>query len=89
MKDRRREVRLSSREDDLIVEAAGLVGVSASEFLLDRAIADARATVEGHHAISLTADDHARFIAALDRPCPPPQDLVDQIRKARVLKQVD
>jgi len=45
--------------------------------------------VEGHHAIRLAGDDYARFLAALDRPCPPPQELVDQVRKARFLEQVD
>ncbi|MHB1712481.1 MAG: type II toxin -antitoxin system TacA 1-like antitoxin, partial [Acidimicrobiales bacterium] len=39
--------------DDLIVEAAGLAGVSVSEFLLDRAVAGAEALVHAHHAIQL------------------------------------
>ena len=39
VKDKRREVRISADDDDLLAEAAGLSGVSVSEFLLDRAIA--------------------------------------------------
>ncbi len=36
VKDRRREVRISASDDDLLAEAAGLAGVSVSEFLLAR-----------------------------------------------------
>jgi uncharacterized protein (DUF1778 family) len=89
MKDRRREVRLSSLEDDLIVEAAGLAGVSVSEFLLDRAISEAQDAVEAHHAIRLDVTAQRRFLAALDRPTTPPKELIEQIRKARPLKHVD
>ncbi len=88
MKDRRREVRLSSREEDLIVEAAGLAGVSVSEFLLGRAVSDAQDMVEAHHTIVLDAEARERFVSALDRPAPPPRELLDQLRKARKLKHV-
>lgn len=89
MKTQRREVRLSPHEDDLIVEAAGLSGVSVSEFLLDRAVADAQETVDAHHTIRLDSEAHRKFLAALDSPSAPPAELVDQIRKSRPLKHVD
>jgi len=89
MKDRRREMRLSSREDDLIVEAAGLAGVSVSEFLRDRAVADAETLVHAHHAIQLDESSRRRFLAILDEPSPPPSELIEQLRKARSLKHVD
>ena len=57
-KDKRREVRISADDDDLLAEAAGLTGVSVSEFLLDRAIADAATIVDAHRAIQLAEDDH-------------------------------
>lgn len=88
-KDHRRELRLSSSDDDLITEAAGLLGVSVSEFLLGRAVADAVAVVEAHHAIRLQQDSYDRFIAALDKPARPVSKLVEQIRKSRPLKHVD
>ena len=88
-KDKRREVRISADDDDLLTEAAGLLGVSVSEFLLDRAIADAATIVDEHRTVRLAEDDHERFIKALDGPVRPPKELVTQARRARRLKRVD
>lgn len=88
-KDKRREMRLSAIEDDLLVEAAGLAGVTVTEFLLDRAISDAAAIVEAHHAIRMNEGDYRAFLAVLDEPSPPPAALVAQARKARPVKRVD
>ena len=89
VKDNRREVRISAADDDLLAEAAGMTGVSVSEFLLNRAIADAATVVDAHHAIQLAEDDHERFLKALDGPVRPPKELVAQARRARRLKRVD
>jgi uncharacterized protein (DUF1778 family) len=88
-KDRRRELRLSSRDDDLITEAAGLLGLSVSEFLLGRAVADAEAIVDAHRTIRLKQDSYDRFFRALDAPPKPVAKLVDQIHKSRPLKHAD
>jgi uncharacterized protein (DUF1778 family) len=88
-KDHRRELRLSADDDDLITEAAGLVGVSVSEFLLDRAVADAEAIVEAHRTVRLNQDAYQRFLAALDAPAQPVGPLIEQLRKARTLKHAD
>lgn len=89
LKDKRRELRITSRDDDLIVEAAGLLGVSVSEFLVDRAVADAEQIVEEHRSIRLQADSHRKFLAALDRPARPPRELLRQIKKSQPIKHVD
>jgi uncharacterized protein (DUF1778 family) len=88
-KDQRRELRLSSRDDDLITEAAGLLGVSVSEFLLDRAVADAETIVESHRSITLSESSFERFLAILDAPVNPLAPLVAQLRRARPLKHLD
>lgn len=85
-KDHRRELRLSSSDDDLITEASGLLGLSVSEFLLGRAVADAETIVEAHRSIRLQQGSFDRFLAVLDAPPEPLSDLVDQIRKSRALK---
>lgn len=87
VKGKRREVRISASEDDLLAEAAGLTGVSVSEFLLDRALSDAAALVAAHRTIVLTHDSYKAFLAALDRPAQPPERLVAQSRRARRLKR--
>jgi uncharacterized protein (DUF1778 family) len=89
LKDKRRELRITSQDDDLIVEAAGLLGVSVSEFLIDRAVADAEEVVETHRSIRLQSDSYASFLAALDRPARAPEELLNQVRKSRPMKHVD
>ena len=88
-KDQRRELRLTSSDDDLITEAAGLVGQSVSEFLLGRAVADAEAIVDAHRSVRLQRESYDRFLAALDAPPEPVPELVEQIRKSRALKHAD
>jgi uncharacterized protein (DUF1778 family) len=89
VKDKRREVRNSSADDELLVEAAGLLGVSVSEFLLDRARVDAAAIVESHRSIVLAEAAFDTFLQALDAPVRPPQALVEQARKARRLGRAE
>lgn len=89
LKDKRRELRITSQDDDLIVEAAGLAGVSVSEFLIDRALKDAEELVEAHRSIRLQSDSYERFLTALDRPAQAPQELLRQIRASRPIKHVD
>ena len=80
---------MSSNDDALITEAAGLLGLSVSEFLLGRAVADAEAIVDAHRTVRLQQDSYERFLMALDVPPKPVAKLVDQIRKSRPLKHAD
>jgi len=89
LKDRRREVRLSAKDEDLIVEAASLVGVSVTEFLLDRALSDAEQIVGEHHTIQLGETAYARFLEALDLPVSVPPALLEQAAQARPLEHLD
>lgn len=86
IKDHRRELRLSADDDDLIAEAAGLLGVSVSEFLLERAVAEAQSLVEAHRTVWLNQDAFERFLAALDAPAEPIGALAEQSTKSRILK---
>jgi uncharacterized protein (DUF1778 family) len=88
LKDKRRELRITSRDDDLIVEAAGLLNVSVSEFLIDRAVADAGEVVDAHRSIHLQSDQLQRFLVALDRPARTPKQLLRQIKESRPIKHV-
>jgi uncharacterized protein (DUF1778 family) len=87
VKDKRREVRISAADDDLLAEAAGLAGVPVSEFLLDRALSDAAYLVEAHRTIRLADDSYQAFLDALDAPPRPPEKLAAQSRRARRLKR--
>jgi uncharacterized protein (DUF1778 family) len=85
VKDKRREVRISAQDDDLLAEAASLAGVPVSEFLLDRALSDAADLVEAHRTILLADAAYQTFLAALDSPPQPPERLAAQARRARPL----
>jgi uncharacterized protein (DUF1778 family) len=61
-----------------------LLGMTVSEFLLGRAVADAEAIVDAHRSVRLQRDSYDRFLAALDAPPKPVSKLVDQIRKAEL-----
>lgn len=89
-KDRRREMRLTSNEEDLVLEAAGLLDVSFSEFVLNEAVSRASQVVESHHAIRIT-DSQARadFFASLDAPFTRNDRLVSQAYKSRRIKSSD
>ena len=89
VKDHRRELRLSSSDDDLITEAVGLLGVSVSEYLLDRAVADVESVVDAHRTVTLQQEAYDRFLAALDAPPKQLHRLVEQIQKSRTLKHTD
>ncbi len=89
MKDRRRELRLTTKDDDLLVEAAGLQGVSVTEFVLSTAVADAERMVSAHHTIQLTAEAYKDFLAALDAPTTAPPELISQLRRGNQLKHLD
>lgn len=88
-KTKRRELRVSSREDDLLVEASSLLGVSVTEFLLSKAVADAEKVVDAHRTILLQADAYQRFLDVLDAPASPANELIKQIRKSRSLKHIN
>lgn len=85
----RREFRLSEQDDELLVEAAGLLGVSISEFIVAHAVADAEAVVRAHHVIELNADAYNQFMAALDAPPAGNVAWADAVRRARPLKSAD
>lgn len=89
-KTRRRELRLSDADEDLIVEAAGLAGVTVTEFLLDRALSDAETIVRRHRLIEFDdAERRRRFIEALDAPFERNEAFAAQARKARPLEFAD
>jgi uncharacterized protein (DUF1778 family) len=88
-KDTRREFRLNQRDDDLLIEAAGLAGVSVSEFITTRALADAEHLVHAHHVIELDAGSYRRFLDALDAPVTSNPRFADAVRRARAFKTLD
>lgn len=88
-KDRRREFRLATDDDDLLIEASALSGMTVTEFVLVRVLPDAQAIVEAHREVALSQSAHQRFLAALDAPMARNEALAAQARLARRLELVD
>jgi uncharacterized protein (DUF1778 family) len=60
------EQRTTPEAKQLIEQAAGLLGVNASEFTVSAAVRAARQTLKEHQATILTRRDHAAFVQALE-----------------------
>lgn len=87
-KSARREVRLSERDNNLLIEAAGITGTSVSEFVVEHAVSDAEEIVRSFHTIEFAPDAYRSFIDALDN-VRPNRAFADAARRARPLKHVD
>lgn len=87
-KDRRREFRLSSEDEQLITEAAALSGMSFTGFVLDDAIMRAREIVEAHRTIVLSQEAYARFLEALDSPPERNPALVELAKRAKRFRRI-
>jgi uncharacterized protein (DUF1778 family) len=70
-RDTRVDFRLTQEHKALIEEAAGMVGLTVSQFVATHALEAAHRIVGEHQAISMTRRDFERFLAALDSPAPP------------------
>ena len=88
-KTKRRELRISSNDDNLLIEASGLLGISVSEFLLSKALPDAERLVEKSRVISLRDDAYKKFLEILDAPAHVALNLATQAQEARAIKHVD
>lgn len=88
MKDRRREIRLSAEDEQLITEAAALSGVSFTGFVLDDALVRAREIVESHRTITLPEDAYERFLEALNAPPECNPALVELATRAKRFRRV-
>lgn len=67
-KRHRVEVRVSSRQDALIRQAADLENTTVTAFVLDSVTERAQQVVKRHQDLVLANKDFDRFIAELDKP---------------------
>jgi uncharacterized protein (DUF1778 family) len=65
-KTARMEQRTTQETKDLIEQAAGLLGINASEFTVVAAARAARQTLREYQVTVLTSENHAAFLRALD-----------------------
>ena len=67
-KDTRLHIRCDQDMRRLLDKAAAYAHMSVSEFVLRHAVEQAQSVVKAHEAITLSQDDFAAFLDALDRP---------------------
>lgn len=67
-KDTRLHIRCDQDMRRLLDKAAAYAHMSVSEFVLRHAVEQAQSVVQAHEAITLSQDDFAAFLDALDRP---------------------
>lgn len=79
-KDERLELRLSSSDKKLLLEAASLYGMKPTEFVLKVILRASRRTVDRVRAIQLSRRDQIAMIEALLEPPAP----TARLRKAKV-----
>ncbi|MCX8085447.1 MAG: DUF1778 domain-containing protein [Rhodocyclaceae bacterium] len=67
----RLHIRCDRQVRELLDKAAALAHMSVSEFVLRRAVEEAKAVVAAHESITLKQEDFAAFLAALEEPGEP------------------
>lgn len=70
-KDTRLHIRCNQQVRQLLDKAAAYAHMSVSEFVLRRAVEEAQAVLAENEAITLSPDDFAAFLSALDAPAEP------------------
>ena len=70
-KDARLHIRCDQEMRRLLDKAAAYAHMSVSEFVLRNAVEQAQSVVQKHEAITLSQDDFAAFLNALDAPAHP------------------
>ena len=67
-KDTRLHIRCDQESRRLLDKAAAYAHMSVSEFVLRNAVEQAQSLVQAHEAITLSQNDFAAFLDALDAP---------------------
>jgi len=67
-KDTRLHIRCDQEVRHLLDQAAAYAHMSVSEFVLKQAVERARLVVEAHQVMTLTQQEFAAFLEALDAP---------------------
>ena len=82
-KNRRKELRLTEEDDNLVYEAAQLLEVSVTSFIVKHAVEAAARVVDEYRTLRFTEPEaRERFFAMLDAPYTPNEKLLSQARKA-------
>lgn len=67
----RLDLRLDSQDKERIARAAALRGVAISAFVRDAVLREAENAIAAETAVTLSAEESRRFLAALDEPFTP------------------
>jgi len=82
---KRIEARVAPEKKLLYEQAAGLKGISLTEFILSAVDAEAIRVVQERKIIKVVLAESAAFVAALENPPKPSPEAVDRFVRAAVL----
>ncbi|QEI08826.1 DUF1778 domain-containing protein [Pigmentiphaga aceris] len=85
IKDARLELKTTKETKELLTKAALLDGMDLSSFMLASAMKQARATLQNHSIITLSAEGQARLVELLHAQ-PEPTEAMKALRKLPRLK---
>ena len=72
--------RLPAQVQETLEIAAGMVGATVNQFIVQAALREAERIIEQERVIRLSTRDAAAFIEALDNPAPPNDQLMAALR---------
>ena len=81
--------RVSLHVQDVLEQAADIVGSTLNQFVTQAALEKAEKIVANERTIRMSGDDAARFFNLLDNPPPPPPALVDAFKRYNARKIAD
>lgn len=67
----RLDLRLDAQDKERIARAAALRGVAISAFVRDAVLREAESAIAAETAVTLSAEESRRFLAALEKPFAP------------------
>ena len=81
MRASRLDIRTSHQAKATLEEAAAMLGITISAFVLEAAMKKAHEVLKESHTIQLSNEGHERLMSAMDNPPEPTQSLKDLFKK--------
>jgi len=86
-KKERLDIRLPKNQKDLFEHVASIQGRSLTDFIIKAALDAATQEVERNQFITLSMENHRKFIEAIDNPREPSENIKTRYKKYLLLKE--
>lgn len=86
-KKERLDIRLPKNQKDLFEHVASIQGRSLTDFIIKAALDAATQEVERNQFITLSMENHRKFVEAIDNPREPSENIKTRYKKYLLLKE--